>query len=344
MKKIFILSFLLILLVTSTISKSQSTDNSACLNSLTQANTLYEKAQFAEAVALIQPCIKSGALKNNLVDAYRLLGLCYQQLNDEANTNDAILNLLKVKLDYQQFPYNDPKEFTVLINKFSAETKLMLGIKTGFNYTLPNITKAYAIKPATIEISGNSGQFLGINGDYFFKNHTFALSSWLTYNILKFSETHTFNAQERLQYKQEQTMADFGVTYKYFPLKKARIMPYAALGMSGLFFVKGLSNIVYTNDFSVTKTENSRDMKNIANKILLNGVAEIGGSIKTGQATLSIGFQYIYSFSNTINTAKRYDDIEYILINQYVDSDVKLHNANIYLNYSFPVLWRVFKK
>ena len=53
MKKIFILNFLLILIVTTTISKSQSTDNSACLNSLTQANTLYEKAQFTQAIALI---------------------------------------------------------------------------------------------------------------------------------------------------------------------------------------------------------------------------------------------------------------------------------------------------
>lgn len=340
---IFTILFVSILALTD--GYAQTNENLGCLNNLATASTLYEKAQFTEAIALLEPCLKSGQLKKNEADALRILGLCYQQMNNEVKTNEAISKLLKANTKYQLFPYNDPKEFTKVVNEFTVESKLTLGVKAGFNFSLPNITKAYSIKPATIEIQGERGQFLGLTGDYYLKGKSSGINFWATSGSIEFSENVIFNELEKINFKEELKFADIGLEFKVFPLKKAKIQPYFGLGANVLIQRTAISNIIYTNSYLNTKTESSRDMKEegAVNSAILNGMADIGINTKAGKGIFGFGLQYAYAFSLSNNPDKRYDNIEYTLANQWVDSDVKLNYLNVYASYSFPLLWRVYK-
>lgn len=343
MKTLLKLIILFVVLLTQV--QAQTNDNSTCVNNLATANTLYEKAQFTEAISMIEPCIKSGSLKNYLADAYRILGLCYHQLGDESKRNEAVLNLLKKKPNYQLFPLNDPKDFTNIVNTYKVQSKLFAGIKVGFNYSLPNITEAYSVKPATLEIEGNRGQFLGFNIDYFFKGKSLSIGGWGTSSQLSYTQNVTFNEVEKINYKEELKVIDVGLEAKYYPLKKYVIHPYVGIGFSTLFLRNGLSNSIYTNSYLNLKTESSRDIKEekITNNVLMNGILDLGISTKAGKGSLGVGFQYVKAFTNSHNPDMRYEKIDYILSNQWVDSDVKINYLNIYATYSFPLLWRVYK-
>lgn len=340
-------NFTVLLVLILFISKgyAQSTESMNCINNLASASTLYEKAQFSEAVALLEPCLKSGQLKKNEADAFRILGLCYQQMNNEVKTNEAISKLLKANTKYQLFPYNDPKDFTKVVNAFTVESKLILGVKAGFNFSLPNITKAYSIKPAKLEIQSERGQFLGLSGDYFLKGKASGINFWAISGTLTFSENVTFNDVEEINYKEELKFADIGFEFKVFPLKKARIQTYLGLGANVLLQRSAISNIIYTNSYLNTKTESSRDMKEerAVNSAIFNGIADVGINTKAGKGIIGFGLQYAYALNLSNNPDKRYDNIEYTLANQWVDSDVKLNYLNVYASYSFPLLWRVYK-
>lgn len=340
-----LLKAIILFIIISTKVHAQTNDNSTCINNLATANTLYEKAQFAEAISIIEPCIKSGTLKNYLADAYRILGLCYHQLGDESKRNEAILKLLKKKPNYQLFPLNDPKDFTNVINSFKVETKLSAGIKVGFNYSLPDITKAYSIKPSTIEIEGNRGQFLGFNFDYFLKGKSISIGGWGTSSQLSYTQNVTFNEVEKINYKEELKVIDIGFEAKYFPLKKYSIQPFIGLGFGSLFLRSGLSNSIYTNTYLNLTTENSRDLKEekTTNNLLLNAILDLGISTKAGKGSLGFGLQYAKALTNSHNPDVRYEKIDYILTNQWVDSDIKINYLNIYATYSFPLMWRVYK-
>jgi hypothetical protein len=266
-------------------------------------------------------------------------------MNNEAKTNDAIAHLLKADNNYQQFPFNDPKEFTKIVNSFTVQPKLTLGIKTGFNFSFPNITQAYSIKPATLETQSERGQFLGITGDYFFKQKTFGINAWTAASTLLFTENVIFNDIEKINFKEELKYVDIGLEFKYFPMKKARIQPYLGLGVNMLILRSATSNVVYTDSYLGTKNESSRDMEaeGFVSSIVYNGIADFGINAKAGKGIVGLGLQYAYAFSLSNNPEARYDNIEYTLSNQWVDSDVKLNYLNVYVSYSFPLLWRVYK-
>ena len=76
---------------------------------------------------------------------------------------------------------------------------------------------------------------------------------------------------------------------------------------------------------------------------LVNTIADIGATTNAGKGVLGVGVQYAFAFSNSFNSKNRYNNIEYNLTNQWVDSDVKINYINVYASYSFPLLWRVYK-
>lgn len=336
-------SILLIFLVSN--GYAQTPNNTECINNLSAANTLYEKAEFTAAIALLEPCVESGKLKKNEADAFRILALCYHQLNNESKTNNAIANLLKANTKYQQFPFNDPKDFTKIVNTFSVETKLNLGVKAGFNYSHPALTNGYSVKPSTIEIQSERGQFMGLSCDYFLKRKTFGINAWANSSSMAFTQNVQFNDVERINFKEELKYADFGLEIKYFILKSKKIVPYIGLGANLLLLRNAISNIVYTNDYSNIKNEISRDMKTEGslNSKIYNGIVDVGMNTNAGKGIFGLGLQYTHAFTLSNNPSKRYDNLDYILMNQWVDSDIKINYFNIYASYSFPLLWRIYK-
>ncbi len=342
--KVFLKNSILLLFLVSN-GYAQTANNTECINNLSAANTLYEKAEFTEAIALLEPCIESGKFKKNEADAFRILALCYHQLNNESKTNNAIANLLKANIKYQQFPFNDPKDFTKIVNTFTVETKLNLGVKAGFNYSHPILSKGYSVKPSTIEMQSERGQFLGISGDYFLKGKTFGINFWTTASSMAFTQNVRFNDVERINFKEELKHTDFGLEIKYFILKSKKIVPYIGLGANLLLLRSAISNIAYSNSHLNIKSEISRDMKTEGslNSKIYNGIADIGMNTNAGKGIFGLGLQYAYAFTLSNNSSKRYDNLDFTVSNQWIDSDIKMNYFNIYASYSFPLLWRIYK-
>jgi outer membrane protein W len=336
---------LLLLVFSSGTLFAQAESKETCIANLSTANTLYEKTQFSEAIALIEPCVKSGKLKGHLTDAYRSLALCYQQLGDMEKTNANINKLLKTSPSYQLFPFNDPKDFTKLVNEFKVFPKLYLGVKAGFTFTSPSIAKAYSIKPATLQMQSDRGQQLGLNLDYFLKGNKISINAWATTCQLQFKENVRFNEFEKSAYKQDLSLIETGVTVRYNPLQGKRLNPYIGLGVNNNYVRKGFSNLTYTNSYLKTTSESSRDLKadGLIKTNIQNAVFDIGTTFKAGKGNISIGIQYAYALTVNNNPKNRYSQVEYNLSNQWVDSDINLHYISPYLNYSFPISWRVYK-
>lgn len=342
--KVFLKNSILLLFLVSN-GYAQTPNNTECINNLSTANTLYEKAEFSEAIALLEPCIESGKFKKNEADAFRIIALCYFQLNNESKTNNAITNLLKENTKYQQFPYNDPKDFTKIVNTFTVETKLNLGVKAGFNFSSPTLSKSFSVKPSTIEMQSERGQFMGLSCDYFLKRKTFGINAWASSSSMAFTQNVRFNDVERINFKEELKQIDIGLEAKYFILKSKKIVPYIGLGANLLLLRSAISNIVYTNNYQNTKNESSRDMKTEGslNSQIYNGIADIGMNTNAGKGIFGLGLQYTHAFTLSNNSSKRYDNLDNIFVNQWVDSDIKINYFNIYASYSFPLLWRIYK-
>ncbi len=324
-----------------------------CRNCLTNANIAYEKSEFKNGIDLLLPCMKSKTLKTRQEDAWRLLGMCYLGMQTEdSNARQAVYHLLVLNPNYQLFPYNDPRDFTSLVNSFQTEPKLYLATKLGINYSMPFVKKPYSIKPASIETEGSAGLVLGMSGQYYFKRKYLALSGSATYSTLAFKQTVIFNEfdSEIINYKEEHTRFDVGLLLRYYPLKSSLIKPFFGLGIANSFLLKSTSNLEYSNkDLNITDKQSinsGRNMKElgITSPNIVYGTLDFGAKTEIGKGDLGLGFQFFYAFTNNIAEDKRYVDVKLNLDQQWIDSDLKLHNFCFYTTYSFPLFWRIYDK
>lgn len=332
---------------------AQENTDDTCRNCLTYANIAYEKAEFKKGIDLLVPCLKSKTLKTRQEDAWRLLGMCFLGMQTEdSNARQAVYHLLVLNPNYQLFPYNDPRDFTSLVNSFQVEPKFYLATKLGINYSIPIVNKPYSLKPATIETEGSAGLVLGLSGQYYFKRKHLALNGSVTYNTLAFKQTVIFKefSSEKINYKEEQTRFDAGLVLRYYPLKSSLVKPFFGFGIANSFLLNATSNFEYTNkDLNITDNRSinsGRDMKKLglSSPNIVYGTLDFGANTEVGKGDLGFGFQFFYAFTNNIRTDKRYVDVKLNLDQQWIDSDLKLHNFCFYTTYSFPLFWRIYDK
>ena len=115
---VFIILLLPLLVPVHTFTSYAQTDD--CPGNLAQAEKEYQAGNFAEAVNLIKPCLKSNELTEaEKGNAYRLLGLVYIAEELEKDANEAVRNLLLMVPKYKVDMEKDPPQLQRIIEDVS---------------------------------------------------------------------------------------------------------------------------------------------------------------------------------------------------------------------------------
>ncbi|MFN4082350.1 MAG: hypothetical protein ACK4K9_01840 [Bacteroidia bacterium] len=328
MKKLI---FILIIIIKVVKLNAQSN----CLNTVYEADRLYNKANFNEAVALIEPCLINGILKEDLFDAYRILALCYQALANESKTDEHIRNMLKVNPDYQKYPNIDPVEFTKKVNTYKVEPVIYAGVFTGFNINGVILEKSYSAYAADQLYKPKTGYQVGAFADYYIFKKFFART---LIGLSRIQFNHYINNAGGW----EQSMTETFGTRNINTSANVEIdLPYKLKALSGIGI--GLQRIhsAYVFLESKNKENGSKQLstKNAYDERKINqwhGMLNLGLEYALGNGYFGINMQYHPYFQNTIIEDKRMNDLNFIFNNQYVHDDVKLQN--IFINFYYRIV------
>jgi hypothetical protein len=312
---------------------AQQADNS-CKNVLDLADREYKAGRLTQCIELLKPCI--GKLESEVVfEAYRFLALCYLTLNDEKNANAAAINLLRHKPNYRDFPYFDPKDFTLLLAKYEVWPQLELGVKTGINFNSIRPIKNYSVTGSDASYLPQTGYQAGISAEYYLKKNI-SLNADILYEGLNYKRTAdqaswSQNFTEKLNYFN----IPFAGRYYFYRTKTLRLG--IELGLQTQLLSKTNSAIVLRNSVTQEKVENTLEQEDQRNKALFYALGGLVLKYKLGGGSLSANMRYAPGFSNVVNADKRYDNLDFILANQYVDSDFSFNPLYISVGYQFPI-------
>ena len=93
-----------------------------CDQALERADSLYVRAEFDEAIALLTGCMEGGSpSEDDRARAYRLIGLSYIGKGQMAEARAAAEELMAVKPDYEPDPADDPPTWQRLVEEVEPE-------------------------------------------------------------------------------------------------------------------------------------------------------------------------------------------------------------------------------
>lgn len=97
------------------------------------------------------------------------------------------------------------------------------------------------------------------------------------------------------------------------------------------------SNVILNNNETGESVQNTIDQSEARHKALFYGLAGIVVKHKLGGGTLSAGLRYAIGFNNVVNPDRRWNDLNFIFTNQYVDSDFSFRPLYVSLGYQIPL-------
>ena len=101
-------------------SKAQSSTN--CDQEMTEANELYARGRFDEAINTIEQCLgKQGLPEEQRRAAYRIIGLSYIGKGLAGDAKESVRRLLALAPNYEPDPVLDPPDFVTLVEETRAE-------------------------------------------------------------------------------------------------------------------------------------------------------------------------------------------------------------------------------
>lgn len=335
MKKNTLISvFTIVLLVTLIPTASGQQSQNSCRNTLLSANKEYENGRFTECISMLKPCLEH--LGSEVFEAYRLLALCYINLNDEKNAGEAAVNLLKNKPNYRDFPYFDPLEFTKLLATYDVWPMLELGVKAGVNFNSVNPMKNYSVTGSNAEFLPGNGYQAGILAEYYFKKKI-SLNAELLYEGLSYTRTSADVSGWNQEYKEKMNYFSLPLSGRYYFYQWNKFLFAAELGLQMQLLNATNSNIVLKNNATNENVQNTIEQSSQRNKTLFYVHAGLAVKYKLGGGNLCFNLRYAYGLSNVVNSEKRYENLDFILANQYVDSDIAFNPLYLSLGYQFPI-------
>jgi hypothetical protein len=318
------------------ISTSRAQDN--CKDALYESNKLFESGKIQDCITRLRPCVNSIQDKDQKKNAYHLLAQAYQNSDQMDSAKYFVEKLLLANPNYQQFPNIDPLDFNRLVNQYSVETRLYLGLKVGISKAGVELKKSYSVYESPQTYNSVTGYILGLHADYRLNPN---LSVLVEVANLGTGINHVIdnaggwkqNYEERLNY----LSLNLGLV-KYLPISN-KLKAHIGLGI-------GINNLTSSNVFLETTQEESklqitRDPIEERNRMQTSFNANAGVSYTLPKGIISLDVSYMNFLTNTVNAEKRTDDMDYIFNQQYINDDVRLRMMGICLTYKIPVLWKV---
>jgi hypothetical protein len=317
---------------------SQQAVNS-CNDALNLANKEYEAGRINQCIALLNPCMDKLESKVKF-EAWRLLALCYLSLNDEKNANAAAINLLRYKPNYREFPYFDPKELTSLLAKYDVWAQLEPGVKAGLNFNSVRLIKNYSVTNSGATFLPQTGYQAGITAEYYLKKKI-SVNADLLYEGLKYKRTIGNESAWSQEFTEKLNYFNIPLAGRYYVYNTKTLRLGAELGLQSQILSKTNSDILLYNSATQEKVENTIEQKKQRNNALFYGLGGLVLKYKLGGGSLNVSARYAIGISNVVNAGRRYDNLDFILANQYVDSDFSFNPFYISVGFTIPKMYTV---
>lgn len=328
------LTAILTVLVFASQGIAQKKDNS-CGNTLNAANREYEAGRFSQCIEMLNPCLKN--LDREVVfEAYRLLSLCYLYMDNEKMAKEAAVSLLRHKPNYKDFPYFDPLDFTKLLARYDVWPKLELGIKVGVNFNSVRPIKNYSVTGSDATFLPETGYQAGVTAEYYLKKKI-SLNADVLFEGLNYTRTAKNVSGWNQEFKEKLRYFSIPLAGRYYFHNGKTLTMAAELGLQIQILKKTNSDIILANPNTGEKIENTIEQDKQRKKMLVYGLAGLTAKYKLGGGTLSANMRFAFGLNNVVNADKRYDNLDFILANQYVDSDFSFNPLYISLGYQFPI-------
>lgn len=306
-----------------------------CNRSLDAANKEYETGNFGGCVKVLSGCLGNYS-KQEGVEAYRLLALCQLGLNNEPKAIEASLKLLYLKHDYREYPYFDPVELTRLLNRFEVWPSLELGLKAGFNINSISTGNNYSVNGAAQTFSPKWGYTAGVVGEYYI-NEKISLNAEVLFEGLSYLMESTPITDWKQQYIEKLNYVNIPLSGRYYFYKRNHFSLAAEAGFQTQFLLGTTSNSYFENQKTGFSYQTSAQLTEYRNKAVFYGLAGIVAKHKVGVGMFVADVRFAMGLRKIVNPDKRYNDINYVLTNQYVDSDIRFNPLYVSIGYQFPV-------
>lgn len=314
------------------------TDNSDCSSVLSKASLLYEGGNFVECVSTLTPCLSS-LPKDRIYEAHRLLALSHMSLNNTESANESIINLLQAKPNYTTFPFFDPTKFSTMLQGYDVYPKWELGIVLGMNVSSASPTNNYSITNSPASYVSKNGYQVGFMAEHFLRKRL-SIQAKLQLQGIGYGR----DADDVLGWKQEYTET---MTFINIPLvARYAVLPdvsgwkiSAEAGLGG-HVLSSTNSVIYLEDSRIndgSKLQRSTDQVDSRNSLLFSGLLGLPAKHQFGEAIVGLEVRSSFGMSNAIKSENRWDNLEFITANNYVDSDIRLNTMSFNITYQRPI-------
>jgi len=314
----------------------------ACSNALYSANKHYESGRIQSALDVLAPCVKTKSLSGNeMFDATRLMAMCYIYLN---KTDSAALfteKMLQLRPDYQTYHYVDPKELTATLSSYRVENTLDLGLHLGLAFNQVNILKNYSAAETPSTYISQLGLNAGILAEYHFNKNVSGISDPGINSISYLREMDNV-AGSKKEYTELITTAELPLIGRYY-ISKFGLKLYAQAGIQYGLWIRSFADVQSTNLNDGSVLQSSTETSEYRKSSMYGYQAGLGFAKPLGGGQVTMGLRYKSFLPNVVLPERRYDNVNFILSSQYIDSDFSLYSLGWSIGYQLPITYSIKK-
>jgi hypothetical protein len=316
---------------------------SKCDYSLYEANKMYDKGLIYDAVQLLEPCfIQDNLAASEKFDAARLLALCYLYLDNNDSAEFYVKKMLKLKPDYQKYPNIDPHGLTVILNKYEVVKSLELGLSTGLSLNQVQVIKNYSTANTPSTYNSKIGLRGGLLLEYHMRNK-FSLLMNPSVSTMSYERSLENVSGSKKDYSE--LISSFSIPIfirKYQPIGKWNL--HYEAGIEWNWIMRSFADVQSTNLLDKSVIQSSTETTSYRNRGLMAARLGVGASKPFGKGTLSVTFNYVDFLTNFVDPDRRYDNSDFIISSQYIDSDFRISSFGMFVSYQVPITYSVIMK
>lgn len=318
----------------------------SCSQTLKQAQKKYEQGSIETIPSLIEPCIKTGFSRIELLQAYRLMILSYLFLDEQESAERWMNNLLEYEPDYKPNVTLDPIEYINLYKSFRVEPFFSLGVALGVNQARPRMVNNFGLGNTVLSPSVYTpgiGLNLGVTFDLILYRSLFLTADGIL-SFKNYSSVSNVLPKSNVSSNESQTWINVPLTLKYV-IGRGKFKFFLRAGGSFDLLLSDQSALVRKN----TQTGQNEfagpnvDLASQRNKINFSALAGAGFTYKVGYGFIILDARYYYGLTNISNPETRYKDFNTQITRYgYLDNDIALDNFQISIGYMYS-LYKIIK-
>lgn len=308
-------------------------------NRLFQINEQFTQGRLTSCIEESRTLLQERLNRQERFETLRLLALSLHTIGELDSCEKVCSQMLRIKPDYQSFPYPDPLTFRQFIAQFEVRRLFTFFLNSGVAFTNTQIPELFTQHIGTTRLVNEPGLWIQGGLEYaFHKRWDISLS--LAYESLRFGQDYWIKNELIGTSREQQNMLNYqlGLQFHFFPkskfdIKLGAITEYRTFQQAGL--------ILTNENFDLRQNAFVRfqDVKAFRQNSWSGGIC-FAVQYASGAVLLEAGIQALQSFE----TSTRYNDPYQFIEDQpnypflYLDGPFTQSFLRLYLGVKIPLL------